>query len=30
VSQPFSPWLPVLLNESSRQRRLAAARSLRR
>jgi Nucleoside-diphosphate-sugar epimerases len=28
--QPFSPWLPVLLNESSRQRRLAAARSLRR
>ena len=30
VPQPFSPWLPVLLNESPRQRRLAAARSLRR
>lgn len=28
--QPFSPWLPVLLNPSARQRRLAAARSLRR
>jgi uncharacterized protein YbjT (DUF2867 family) len=30
VPQPFSPWLPVLLNPSARQRRLAAARSLRR
>lgn len=30
VPQPFSPWLPVLLNEPPRQRRLAAARSLRR
>jgi uncharacterized protein YbjT (DUF2867 family) len=28
--QPFSPWLPVLLNPSARQRRLATARSLRR
>jgi NADH dehydrogenase len=30
VPQPFSPWLPRLLDESPRQRRLAAARSLRR
>jgi len=30
VPQPFSAWLPVLLNEPPRQRRLAAARSLRR
>ena len=30
VPQAFSPWLPVLLNPSARQRRLAAARSLRR
>ncbi|MFC5580647.1 complex I NDUFA9 subunit family protein [Rhodanobacter terrae] len=30
VPQAFSPWLPILLNESARQRRLAAARSLRR
>jgi NADH dehydrogenase len=30
VPQPFSPWLPVLLNEPPRQRRLTAARSLRR
>jgi uncharacterized protein YbjT (DUF2867 family) len=28
--QPFSAWLPVLLNPSARQRRLAAARSRRR
>jgi NADH dehydrogenase len=30
VPQPFSAWLPVLLDEPPRQRRLAAARSLRR
>ena len=30
VPQPFTPWLPVLLDEPPRQRRLAAARSLRR
>ena len=30
VPQPFSAWLPVLLNEPPRQRRLTAARSLRR
>jgi NADH dehydrogenase len=30
VPQPFSPWLPVLLHEPPRQRRLTAARSLRR
>lgn len=30
VPQPFTPWLPVLLSEPPRQRRLAAARSLRR
>ncbi|HEV2681511.1 MAG TPA: NAD(P)H-binding protein, partial [Rhodanobacter sp.] len=29
VPQPFTPWLPVLLQESPRQRRLATARSLR-
>jgi NADH dehydrogenase len=29
VPQPFTPWLPVLLNESARRRRLAQARSLR-
>lgn len=29
VPQPFAPWLPVLLNEPPRQRRLSAARSLR-
>jgi uncharacterized protein YbjT (DUF2867 family) len=29
VPQPFSPWLPVLLNEPARQRRLTQARSLR-
>jgi uncharacterized protein YbjT (DUF2867 family) len=28
--QPFTPWLPVLLDEPPRQRRLAQARSLRR
>jgi len=28
--QPLAPWLPVLLGEPARQRRLAAARSLRR
>ena len=30
VPQPFSAWLPVLLDEPPRQRRLSAARSLRR
>ena len=30
VPQPFTPWLPVLLDEPARQRRLAQARSLRR
>jgi NADH dehydrogenase len=30
VPQPFMPWLPVLLNEPARQRRLTMARSLRR
>jgi uncharacterized protein YbjT (DUF2867 family) len=30
VPQPFSAWLPVLLDEPPRQRRLTAARSLRR
>ncbi len=30
VPQPFTPWLPVLLNEPARQRRLTEARSLRR
>jgi NADH dehydrogenase len=29
VPQPFTPWLPVLLQESPRQRRLTTARSLR-
>jgi NADH dehydrogenase len=28
--QPLAPWLPVLLGEPARQRRRAAARSLRR
>lgn len=30
AAQPFTPWLPVLLSEPARQRRLAQARSLRR
>ena len=30
VPQPFSPWPPRLLGEPARQRRLSAARSLRR
>ncbi len=30
VPQPFTPWLPVLLNEPARQRRLTMARSQRR
>ena len=30
VPQPFTSWLPVLLNEPARQRRLTMARSLRR
>ena len=30
VPQPFTPWLPVLLGQPPRQRRLAAARSPRR
>jgi NADH dehydrogenase len=28
--QAFTPWLPILLGEPARQRRLSAARSLRR
>ncbi|WP_426701201.1 complex I NDUFA9 subunit family protein [Rhodanobacter sp. Col0626] len=30
VPQPFTPWLPVLLNPSAQQRRLSEARSRRR